>query len=197
MNSYKKKENYITVKPQPTLWKDHANYNIMHTMKHLFNNAICADLGCNHGACTLLLHEFNPVQVDGYDINREALVVADSTAKELGVLGKTNFIEANLTDIPVQDSQYDVITTFHTLEHIYVCDVDNVVREMYRILKPNGLVLISIPYKTNYPDPCHVAFYDDFSLKDLFEKHDFKTLQCFEDNRWKQKGLLTALFQKA
>lgn len=197
MDIYKYKENYVTVKPQPDLWKDHANYNIIHDMKDLFNNAICADLGCNHGACTLLLHEFNPLQVDGYDINREALTIAETTAQEIGVFNKTNFIETNLTDIPVQDAQYDVITTFHTLEHIYMCDVDNVVKEMYRILKLNGFVLISIPYKTNYPDPCHVAFYDEISLRELFEKHNFITLQCFEDNRWNEKGLLTALFQKA
>jgi 2-polyprenyl-3-methyl-5-hydroxy-6-metoxy-1,4-benzoquinol methylase len=196
MNIYKDKENYVTVKPEPSLWKYHANYYIMHDIKHLFKNAICADLGCNHGACTLLLHEFNPLQVDGYDINRDALTVAQTSALEIGVLDKTNFIETNLTDIPVQDSQYDVITSFHTLEHIYGFDVDNVVKEMYRILKPNGHILISIPYKTNYPDTCHVAFYDEISLKFLFEKHNFITLRCFEDNRWEQKGLLTALFQK-
>lgn len=193
---YKEKENYITVKPNPSLWKNHPNYSIICDTKHLIENAVCADLGCNHGSCTILLHDLNPLHVDGYDINGNALQVGQRIANDYNVSDKTNFIEADLTDIPVEDEQYDIITSFHTLEHIYECDVDNVVEEMKRILKPHGHVLISIPYKTNYSDPCHVAFYDEITLKQLFEKHNFKTIYCIEDNRWNEKGLLTALFQK-
>ena len=195
--SYIEKENYITARPKPSLWKEHANYQILNDVKHLFQNSVCADLGCNHGSCTLLIHDFNPLQVDGYDINSDALLVANQLAQEMNITHKTNFIAANLMDIPVEDEQYDVITTFHTLEHIYPCDIDSVIKEMYRILKHNGCVLISIPYKDQYPDPCHVAFYDEKSLRFLFESHKFKTLQCFEDNRWNEKGLLTAIFEKA
>lgn len=194
--SYKEKESYITAKPNPTLWKDHANYQILQDTKHLIENVVCADLGCNHGSCTVLLHDFNPLHVDGYDINTSALQIAERIANDYSVIDKTNFIEANLTDIPVEDAQYDILTSFHTLEHIYECDVDDVIKEMNRILKPKGHVLISIPYKKNYPDPCHVAFYDEVSLRQLFEKHEFITVYCIEDNRWNEKGLLTALFQK-
>lgn len=193
---YKEKENYITVRPSPSLWKDHANYNILNDTKYLIKDAVCADLGCNHGSCTVLLHDFNPLHVDGYDINKKALQVAEQTASDYGVSHKTNFIEANLTDIPVEDEQYDIIVTFHTLEHIYESDVNQVIREMNRILKHQGHILISIPYKHNYSDPCHVAFYDEITLKDLFEKNNFSTVYCIEDNRWNEKGLLTALFQK-
>ena len=193
---YKEKENYITVKANPSLWKDHANYKIICDTKHLIENAVCADLGCNHGSCTILLHDLNPLHVDGYDINNNALQVAQQTSIDYGVSSKTNFIEADLTDIPVENEQYDIITSFHTLEHIYECDCNIVVKEMHRILKPLGYVLISIPYKHNYPDPCHVAFYDEITLQNLFEKHNFKTIYCIEDNRWNEKGLLTALFQK-
>lgn len=194
--SYKDKENYITIKPNPSLWKDHANYMIICDTKHLIENAVCADLGCNHGSCTILLHDLNPLHVDGYDINKTALQVGQRIANDYNVSDKTNFIEADLSNIPVEDEQYDIITSFHTLEHIYECDVDSVIIEMKRILKPQGHILISIPYKTNYSDPCHVAFYDEITLKNIFEKHNFKTLYCIEDNRWKEKGLLTALFQK-
>lgn len=193
---YKEKENYITAKPNPSLWKDHANYKILCDTKHLIENAVCADLGCNHGSCTILLHDLNPLHVDGYDINQNALLVAKRIANDYNVSDKTNFIEADLTSIPVEDEQYNIITSFHTLEHIYECDIDNVIKEMNRILKPEGHVLISIPYQKNYPDPCHVAFYDEITLKQLFERHNFKTIFCIEDNRWKEKGLLTALFQK-
>jgi ubiquinone/menaquinone biosynthesis C-methylase UbiE len=196
IKSYEDKENYITRNPNPSSWRCHSNYKILCESKSIINDAICADLGCNHGSCTLLIHDFHPLIVDGYDINESALDVARKTATKLELHENTNFIQANLQDIPVEDAQYNLITTFHTLEHIYPHDAENVVAEMFRILKPYGHVLISIPYKYNYPDPCHVAFYDVDSLTELFGKAGFLTTYCIEDNRWREKGLLTALFQK-
>lgn len=193
---YEDKENYISRNPNPFLWKNHANYQIMRDSRYLFEQSVCADLGCNHGSCTILIHEFDPLHVDGYDLNRNALEVAATTALEYGVANKTNFIQTDLRNIPVEDAQYNTILSFHTIEHIYPQDINDVIKEMYRILKPEGFALVSIPYKNNYPDPCHVAFYDEFSLKQLFESEGFTTKYCFEDNRWEEKGLLTALFQK-
>lgn len=194
--SYREKENYITRDPHPNSWRGHANHQIMKTYKHLFDNKMCADLGCNHGSCTFLLHDFKPCHVDGYDINERALNVARQTCQELNIQNTTSFIEADLQSIPVEDGYYDVITTFHVLEHIYPKDAKCVLQEMYRILKNKGHVIISIPYKMNYPDRCHVAFYDEHSLKTLFEEEGFLTVSCFEDNRWHEKGLLTGLFMK-
>lgn len=193
---YEEKENYITIQPNPNLWRNHANYNILHYSRALFEGALVADFGCNHGACTLLVHDFNPTSIDGFDMNEDALKVARQMSIDLNVQDKSQFICSSLLDIPIKDSHYDVVCSFHTLEHIYPEDVEKVVKEMFRILKPSGHVLLSIPYQHNYPDPCHVAFYDEHSLRLLFELQGFLTTYCIEDNRWKQKGLLTALFQK-
>jgi ubiquinone/menaquinone biosynthesis C-methylase UbiE len=195
-NTYENKENYTTRDPLPCSWRYHPNYQILKHSSSILHNAVCADMGCNHGSCTLLIHDFNPFHVDGYDINEQALSVARKTSYDMNLHFKTNFINTNLVSIPVEDKQYDVITTFHTLEHIYPCDAENVLREFFRVLKPSGHVLISIPYKHNYPDPCHVAFYDEQSLKELFEQIGFTSVYCIEDNRWIEKGLLTGLFQK-
>jgi ubiquinone/menaquinone biosynthesis C-methylase UbiE len=196
MKAYEEKENYITVRPEPYLWRDHANYKIIQYSRELFKDAYVADLGCNHGACTLLVHDFDPLRIDGFDMNEDALKVARQTSIDLNVQDKSQFICSSLLDIPIEDGHYDVVCSFHTLEHIYPNDANMVVKEMFRILKPSGHVLLSIPYKHNYPDPCHVAFYDEHSLKTLFETHGFLTTYCIEDNRWQEQGLLTALFQK-
>lgn len=194
--TYEEKESYVTRNSNPSDWKQHANYKIMEEHSHLFKNSVCADLGCNHGACTLLAHDFEPLWIDGYDINRNALKTARETTTAMGVTKNTRFVPTNLKQIPVDSDSYDTIMTFHTLEHIYPDDVKEVVQEMFRILKAGGHVLISIPYKDNYGDPCHVAFYDENTLRVLFEDCGFVTLTCMEDNRWAEKGLLTALFRK-
>lgn len=196
MKPYEEKESYVTVRSDPSLWRNHANYMILKYSRALFNNACVADLGCNHGACTLLIHDFDPQHVDGYDINKEALHIAKETSAQMNYSSKTSFISASLLNLPIESEHYDVVCSFHTLEHIYPEDVHQVIKEMFRILKPSGHVLLSIPYERNYPDPCHVAFYNEHSLKALFESIGFLTTYCIEDNRWEEKGLLTALFQK-
>jgi predicted SAM-dependent methyltransferase len=86
--------------------------------------------------------------------------------------------------------------SFHTLEHIYPEDAPSVIKEIYRILKPGGFLLISIPYEHNYPDPCHVAFYNEQSLSELMSSCDFVIMEVYKDDHFTQKNLLTGLFYK-
>jgi len=155
------------------------------------------DLGCNHGACTFLMMDFNDVKsIHGVDINLKALELAYDTASKITTNIKFNFYRANLMEMPIEDEKFDFVMSFHTLEHIFPNDVHKVVSEIHRIMKPNAHVLISIPYDHAYPDAHHVAFYKEDTLKDLFESHGFETKECFKDDRFYQKDLLTAIFTK-
>lgn len=193
---YLEKENYITRFPDPEIWKLHPNYHILHASHKYIKGKTC-DLGCNHGACTVFLLEFdNVTSINGYDINMNALEIAYKIAISKKSVIPISFICANLTNLPIENDTFDFIMSFHTLEHIYPTDADNVVKEIFRTLKNEGYFLISIPYDHAYPDPCHVAFFKEDSLKELFEKHGFITVECFKDDRYDQKDLLTGVFQK-
>ena len=199
--SYKEKENYITRTPEPELWRDHANgYLIQHYKNYI--HGICGDIGCNHGACTLLLLDVceNIEGIYGFDLNKDALAIAENTLQILTHQNKVDvhvqFVHANVLNIPANDNVFDFLMSFHTLEHIFPKDVDTFITEMYRILKPGGIVLLSIPYDRAYPDPAHVGFYKVDDLCELFEKHNFKVIECMKDNRWKEKNLLTGVFMK-
>ena len=192
---YIEKENYITVHPDPNIWRNHANYKIMQSYKEHIKGKVL-DAGSNHGACTLLLLDFNPEVIYGFDINIKALEIAYESAQKLNSIIPIHFIATNLTKIPIEDNYFDFLMSFHTLEHIYPSDIDMVISEFFRILKSNGHVVISIPYDHEYPDEHHVAFYKEDSLKSLFESKGFITIECFKDDRFEQKGLLTALFKK-
>jgi ubiquinone/menaquinone biosynthesis C-methylase UbiE len=192
---YQKKENYITVYPDPEIWKAHPNYGILKAAKE-YIHGVCGDLGCNHGSCTVFLLEYNPTSVYGFDINIKALEVAYQIASQQKTLIPMNFMCVNLIKLPQEDNFFDFLMSFHTLEHIYPVDVDMVVSEMYRVLKHGGHILLSIPYDHAYPDKCHVAYYVEDTLKELFEKHNFITIECFKDERFSEKDLLTAIFKK-
>lgn len=195
-HNYSEKENYITACPDVSVWKNHPNYFLLQHYKEYIHGS-CCDIGCNHGACTLHLLEFRQVtQICGIDINQAALEVACELAAKASPSIPISYYVANIVDNKFDENTFDFIMSFHCLEHIYPDDIDNVVKGMYRTLKHDRFVLISIPYDHAYPDPQHVAFYTVDTLCDLFERNGFETIECMKDNRWNEKNLLTGIFYK-
>lgn len=197
MSDYLNKENYITANPDLEIWKHHANYQIIQHYSEYIKGA-CGDLGCNHAACTLFLLEWKERihEIVGVDYNLHALDLAFKLALQLDPQIPINFVAANLVSLPFKSDNFDFLMSFHTLEHIYPSDVDSFINEVFRILKPGGYMLISIPYDHAYPDPAHVGFYTEDDLMNLFEKVGFYTIECMKDDRWSEKELLTGLFLK-
>ncbi len=48
------------------------------------------------------------------------------------------------TQIPVSDNQYEHVLSLNTLEHIY--DIHFALKEIHRVLKPNGEIVLSVPF---------------------------------------------------
>ena len=48
------------------------------------------------------------------------------------------------TQIPVPNEQYEYVLSLNTLEHIY--DINLALREIYRVLKPNGEIVFTVPF---------------------------------------------------
>jgi ubiquinone/menaquinone biosynthesis C-methylase UbiE len=195
MSNYKIKENYITRDNNPIMWRNHSTYNVLKYYKKYIKNKIIADLGSNHCAISILSQNFNPKQVNCFDLNLEALKIGYNNASILGI-DNMIFHETNLMDIKQLNETFDFMYSFHVLEHIYENDIKQVINEFFRILKKGGYILISIPYDHYYPDPCHVCFYTEETLQKLFKDAGFITLECFKDDRFIEKNLLTGLFYK-
>lgn len=61
-------------------------------------------------------------------------------------------IVADIHSLPIADGSYDAVFCTGTLEH--VTDPHKAVREVYRVLKPGGVVHIDVPFIQGYhPDP--------------------------------------------
>jgi ubiquinone/menaquinone biosynthesis C-methylase UbiE len=52
------------------------------------------------------------------------------------------------TELPFSDNYFDIITSMETLEHIPQKLQEKCIEEFYRVLKPNGLLIISTPNKS-------------------------------------------------
>lgn len=75
---------------------------------------------------------------------------------------------------PFKDNEFDIVYSGNVLEHL--SDTVSVAKELWRITKQEGLILISVPYATsfaNFRDPTH---------KSRFSKHTFSYFT--EDNEF-------------
>jgi len=80
----------------------------------------------------------------------------------------------------LEDNSFDTITMWHVLEH--VPDLENQIKTLKRLLKPNGTIIIAVPnfksfdakhYKSfwaAYDVPRHLWYFSKVSIQKLFNK---------------------------
>lgn len=96
------------------------------------------DVGCGKGEVgyTLIKRKISK-HVYGVDVDEEALKVA----RKRGI--STCRVDLSSEKLPFSDEFFDVVLCLDVIEH--VVDVDNVMSEIRRVLKPNGILIISTP----------------------------------------------------
>jgi len=103
------------------------------------------DIGCGEGYMLRKLSgKFK--ELYGLDISPSRLQEAEAKMKEFypSEGSKFRFIEGNADDpLPFQDNFFDAIICMAVMEHVY--DVFSLVKEMYRVLKPGGYVVVEVP----------------------------------------------------
>lgn len=191
MSKYNK-ESYISARHNPLEWKNHVNVKTLHDFGKFIQGHVL-DIGCNHGGTTYWLKDFNVQSITGADLNSSALDIAKTTLSGIDI--PNEFIVQNFVDCNI-GKEFDTIISFHTLEHVFPDDATSFVKNIYTDLKQDGYFIIGIPYDRAYPDSCHVAFYNEITLPELLESVGFKTIQCFKDDRFHEKNILTGLFRK-
>ena len=78
--------------------------------------------------------------------------------------------------IPLADNYFDTAVSSEVFEHIF--NLEEVLKELHRVLKPGGVMLITCPFVwKEHEVPNDFARYTTFALKYLFEKSGLKILQ--------------------
>jgi SAM-dependent methyltransferase len=97
--------------------------------------------------------------------------------------------------LPFEDNSVDIALSLAVIEHIQNPEI--YLSEIYRVLKPNGLVYLSTPNwqmdkKNFYNDPTHVKPYTPTSLERVFRMFGFRNAKTFPGLRckplWFYKG---------
>jgi SAM-dependent methyltransferase len=94
------------------------------------------DVGCGTGA--ILKQLGNPEKNVGIDLAPEAI----SFCQERGL---NNVRQGDICASPFADASFDAVICSSVLYHQWVSDVEGAVREMHRVLRPGGALLVNVP----------------------------------------------------
>ena len=95
------------------------------------------DAGCGTGGTTIQLREFGDVY--GVDLVWEALLPAASR----GLTGR--LARGSIERLPFASGSFDVATSFEVIYHAGVADDVAALRELRRVVRPSGLLLLRLP----------------------------------------------------
>lgn len=105
------------------------------------------DAGCGDGRYLAALPELGPVpaRVVGTDIADSILRTARTATEAAGV--NAELVRANLESLPFEDDRFDVVLCVQVIEHLLEPALG--VRELARVLKPGGRLIISTDHDRN------------------------------------------------
>lgn len=94
------------------------------------------DAGCGSGGTTSFLGRFGPVT--GVDLAAAAVELAK-------LRGVASVVRGSVDRLPLRDTSFDLATSFDVLYHLDVQDDAIALRELHRVVRPGGVVLIRVP----------------------------------------------------
>jgi len=97
------------------------------------------------------------------DINPDMLEQGRRRLIDKGIAGNVKFVEANAEELPFEDNAFDCVTIAFGLRN--VTDKDKALKEMHRVLKPGGRLLVLEFSKPVVPGLDKI--YDAYSFKVL------------------------------
>lgn len=120
-----------------------------HQLRYRWASTIAAgqevlDAGCGAGWGTALLAAAGAQRTVGIDSSEEALADARRRTGETAEL-----IRGDLCELPFDDASFDLVVCFDEVGRI--ADPDVALEELRRVLRPNGVLLISVPQNGRSP----------------------------------------------
>lgn len=100
------------------------------------------DIGCGTATLSLMLERaFPEACVTGLDGDEKILAIAKHKSEE--AQSKIRLVQAMSYDIPVSAGLFDVVMSSLMLHHLNAEDKTKTLKEVYRVLQPNGTIAIA------------------------------------------------------
>ena len=104
------------------------------------------DLGCGGGLDLLALHEITggKAELYGVDMTDKVLELAEERFGRLGVEG-VHLLKGDISSLPFPDGSFDMVTVAWVLHHVDGEELDRILDEVRRVLRPGGIFLMLEP----------------------------------------------------
>jgi len=156
--------------PTKDLMDDEIGYEHLHryyTITELVKNKAVLDIACGEGYGSVIIAT-HATRVVGVDIDEETVKYA--TEQYVGKYSNLQFQSGSATSIPLGDKLFDVVVSFETIEHLSENDQQLFMLEIKRVLRPDGVLIMSTPNKKVYSEQFFHT--NSFHLHE-FEKEEF------------------------
>lgn len=162
------------------IWAEHW-HRYLFAAEHVEGRAVLdAACGEGYGAAWLARHASS---VTGLDIDAQTIERARAKYTMPGL----RFQIGSVTSIPFPDASFDCVVSFETLEHL--AEQDTMLSEFRRVLRADGLLIISTPNKVEYSEKRD--FHNEFHVRELDESQFHNLLAVgFGAQRWYGQRLL-------
>lgn len=176
-------ERYVAAMPNAQINYEHWHRYIF--TKNFIENKEVIDIACGEGYGSYYMSQFAK-HVTGVDIDNDTIAYARATYPKANL----QFIQSDASSIELPDNHFaDVVVSFETIEHLNEQQQHQALTQIKRLLKPDGILIISTPDKLlysdvpNYKNEYHIKeFYgDEFMafLKQYFEHVTFFQQKIF------------------
>lgn len=148
-------------------------YTLIRKFSSQHRNNIILDAGCGTGATMQNLDSLG--EVYGFDISPVAI-------KYCKKRGLRNVKVGTVETIPYATSSFDIVVSLDVIYHKKVIDDAKAVQEFYRVLKPDGILILRVPaynWLYSYHDAAvHTKHrYTMFEINELLKRNKFNLLQ--------------------
>ena len=102
-------------------------------------------------------------KVYGVDISREAV----EAARNKYIKENLSFKEGSITQLPFDNESIDVVVSFETIEHVDESMQITFMKEIKRVLRKDGILIMSTPNKKIYSDEFN--YHNEFHVKEFYK----------------------------
>ena len=149
-------------------------------ISYLKSDDVVLDIGCGNGQHSVRVAR-RVKRIVGFDLDERQLAIARRIAKTEG-LNNVSFERRSAEKLfPYKSRSFDEVLFFAVLEHLI--HRDQILSEIYRVLKPGGLLLLGVPNEwtswkvtqrrfgiSHYTDPDHKVEYSEESIIEVLNR---------------------------
>lgn len=138
---------------------DQLSFHYELAARYMLPSMKILDIACGDGYGSRMLSS-SVSEVHGGDLDAENI----AQARKLTTEGNVHFHVEDVTAISFADSSFDAVVSLETIEHV---DDAACLREIHRVLRPGGILVLSTPQNRLGSIPVNTAHLREYSLAEI------------------------------